>query len=374
MNLAVIRKECTFRKGGAERYAANLCRALAQRGHKVWVLAEHCDPDLHPGIIHVPVRVNRTTSSSRNTSFHQNSQEALTRLQPDAVLALSRTYPSDAFRVSDPLHEFWMRIRYPNPVNRFLQKLNSRHRTLLDLERAILDPANTRSIITNSELSKKIITETSAYPPERIHVVYNGVDHDQFSPGSGVPRDEDAIRLLFVGQDFKRKGLGPLLQALALVKRSGVHCRLRVIGRDRVAPFKKLAKQLGIDDIIGFGGATQAIEEAYRRADLLVFPTLYDPFANVCLEALACGLPVLTTSTNGSSEVISEGEDGYVVDGQADGLPDRLAEKVMRHFKLGPEARRKMKEAAVQKASKFTVEGNARAVVAVLEEARTRRR
>lgn len=366
MNLAIIRKECSRQKGGAERYAANLCRTLARMGHQVWVLAERCDANLHPAVTHIPVAVNRATSASRNNSFHRNSQRALAGLDVDAVLALSRSYPSDAFRVSDPLHDFWMRIRYPNRIHRFLQTLNPRHRAILNLERAIFEPSNTRFIVTNSDLSKRIIEKSFAFPPERIRVIYNGVDHEQFSPGAEAGEESDDVRLLFVGQDFKRKGLAPLLRALAQVRRAVPGCDLRVVGRDRAAPYRRLAADLGVADAVRFEGPTPAIEEVYRAADLLVFPTLYDPFANVCLEALACGLPVLTTTTNGACEVVDEAEDGYVVDGRADGLSDRLAEKITRFCHLDAGARRKMRDAAARKARNFTIEANARAVVELL--------
>lgn len=366
MDFAIIRTECGYRKGGAERYAANFCQALALMGHKVWVLAARCDANLHPNITHVPIAVNGATSSSRTKSFHRNSQKALLALPVDAVFALSRSYPSDAFRVSDPLHEFWMKIRYPNPIHRFLQTLNPRHREILNLERAIFEPYNTRFIVTNSQLSKKIIDDSLGFPQERIHVIYNGVDHTQFFPANRPIVAGQEVQLLFVGQDFKRKGLAPLIRALAQVKRSGVRCRLRVVGRDRPGPYEKLAADLKIADQVDFEGPTRGIEEAYRAADLLVFPTLYDPFANVCLEALACGVPVLTTTTNGASEVISEGIDGYVVAGQVDGLADRLAEKIARFCELDVTARRGMGGAAARKAAGFTIEGNARAVVEVL--------
>lgn len=366
MKIAVIRSECSFRKGGAERYAANLCHTLAEMGHHVWVLAEKFDPEIHPALIHIPIKVNRATSWSRNNSFHENSQQALKEIDPDAVLALSRSFPSDAFRVSDPLHRFWMTIRYPGKIHRFLQTLNPRHRTILKLEKGILNPANTRMIITNSQLSKKIIREYYDYPAERIHVIYNGVDHRQFSPGSYLSAENGEIRLLFVGQDFKRKGLTPVIQALGEARKAGFNCNLRVIGRDNPAPYQSLAAQLGLAENITFEGPSKTIQDAYRTADLFVFPTFYDPFANVCLEALACGLPVITTTTNGSSEIIDEGVDGFVVDGAPDTLAHQLAEKLKTFCGLDAMARRAMREAANTKARGFTTAANAEAVVALL--------
>jgi UDP-glucose:(heptosyl)LPS alpha-1,3-glucosyltransferase len=365
MKIAVIRMDCSYRKGGAERFAANLCKALADMGHHVWVIAETFDPTIHPDLVHVPVKVNHTTSSSRGNSFHRNSQQALASLDPHAVLALSRSFPSDAFRVSDPLHRFWMKIRYPGKLHRFLQQLNPRHRTILKLESAILNPANTRMIITNSQLSKTLIREYYHYPAECIHVVYNGVDLQQFQPAPDrSPSESDKnIQLLFVGQDFKRKGLAAVIDALGLVREGGFTPSLRVIGRDDSTPYRKQAARLGIADQVAFEGASPNIHAAYQAADLFVFPTLYDPFANVCLEALACGLPVLTTTTNGSSEIVTEGEDGYVVDGSAGDLASRLAEKINDFCKLAADRRRQMRVHARNKAERFTTRENAQAIV-----------
>jgi UDP-glucose:(heptosyl)LPS alpha-1,3-glucosyltransferase len=366
MKIAVIRQECSFRKGGAERYAANLCRELVEMGHQVWVLAEAFEPSIHPDLVHVPVGVNHITSASRSNSFHRNSQQALAGLDVDAVLALSRSHPSHAFRVSDPLHRFWMKIRYPGKLHRFLQTLNPRHRAILNLENHILNPANTRRIITNSQLSKTLIREYYDYPAERIHVIYNGVDFQQFHPAADRAPSGSAIQLLFVGQDFKRKGLGAVIDALATVQSAGITPALRVIGRDDPAPFRAQAARLGLTSHITFEGASGTIQRAYQQADLFVFPTLYDPFANVCLEALACGLPVLTTTTNGASEIITEGVDGYVVDGDATRLARCLAEKIADFCQLAPARRDEMRADAFRGAVRHTVRANAEAVAMLL--------
>jgi UDP-glucose:(heptosyl)LPS alpha-1,3-glucosyltransferase len=363
MKLAVIRQECSYRKGGAERYAANLCKALAEMGHHVRVLAETFDSAIHPALVHVPIKVNHASSAARSRSFHRNSQKALVGLEVDAVLALSRSYPADAFRVSDPLHRYWMKVRYPGRLNHFLQRLNPRHRAILDLENHILDPANTRMIITNSRLSKTLIREYYDYPEDRIHVAYNGVDLERFQPAI---KSDGALQLLFVGQDFKRKGLAAVIDALALVRAAGFTPALRVIGRDDDGPYRQRAENLGVGGQVRFEGPTSEIQTAYQSADLFVFPTLYDPFANVCLEALACGLPVLTTTTNGASEVVTENEDGYVVDGDAAGLAGRLAAAITTFCQLPDSRRGIMRENARAKAERFTIRANAEAVVGLL--------
>jgi UDP-glucose:(heptosyl)LPS alpha-1,3-glucosyltransferase len=368
MRIAIIRKECSFRMGGAERYAANLARALCELGHEVLMLAARCDDDVHPALVHVPVKVDRRTSWTKNLSFNHNSRQALGGLRADAVLALSRSFPADAFRVSDPLHDYWMGIRYPGKIHRFLQTLNPRHRAILALEKGIFNPANTRFVITNSQLSKTLIPLSHPFPAERIHVIYNGVDLARFKPPDEppAPAADGSARLLFVGQDFKRKGLAPLIRSLAEVKRLGHRFTLRVVGRDDARPYRKLAASLGMSDAVSFEGATTSIQQIYQSADLFVFPSLYDPFANVCLESLACGLPVLTTTTNGSSEVITAGEDGFIVDGAETGLAQALAGPIACFCTLSPARRAAMRARARATAERFTTEDNARRVAELL--------
>jgi UDP-glucose:(heptosyl)LPS alpha-1,3-glucosyltransferase len=365
MKIAVIRSECSYTRGGAERYAANLCRCLCEMGHEVWALAEIFDPEIHPDLRHVPIKVDRSTSSLRNRSFNENSQKAARELQVDAVLALSRSFPSDAFRVSDPLHCFWMKIRYPGRIHRFFQSLNPRHRTILKLERAILDPSNTRMIVTNSKLSKKIIGEYYDFPEDLIHVIYNGFDPSQFTACTEL-RERPEIQLLFVGQDFKRKGLAPVIDALARVRRDGHRCVLRVIGRDDPGPYRRQARRLDVDAHVTFEGPTNRIQDAYRAADLFVFPSLYDPFANVVLESLACGLPAITTTTNGSSEIITDDQDGYVIEGATDHLANDIAASISHFSGLTPEQRQAMRVHARTTAEAYTIERNTETLVSFL--------
>ncbi|MEZ4485276.1 MAG: glycosyltransferase family 4 protein [Syntrophotaleaceae bacterium] len=364
MKIAVIRKDWV-RPGRAERYCANLCRCLAALGHEIYVLARSCDDDLHPAIRHVPVACTGLTSSARNWSFHANAQKALRRLAVDRVYALSRSYPADAFRVSDPLHCSWMDIRYPGAVRNFIERCNPRHRTILALEKAICNPANTKAIITNSALAKGQLLSAYVFPEERIKVVYNGVDLTRFTPADGKP-SADFLQLLFVAQDFRRKGLSFIMQALARLKDAAISCRLQVVGGDDQSSFRSEADRLGVAEMVDFIGASKAVEDFYRSADLLVFPTQSDPFANVCLEALACGCPVMTTLNNGAAEVIEEEKTGYLLDCTLD-TAVQIARKIGLHASLSRDRRRLMKEACRQTAEKFTIERNALETLAILE-------
>ena len=357
MRIAVIRKECSLNRGGAERYCANLCRELARRGHRVFVLAQRMDQDLHPDLAHVPIRVSAFGSAAKNLSFHRNSQQALKQLRVDRVYALSRSYPADALRVSDPLHAAWMKQRYRSPWRFSLERLNPRHRAILRLEAAIFNPANTRVVITNSNLAKAQVHQFYGYPSERIHVVYNGVDLGKFSAAARPAPVSKTIRLLFVGMDFRRKGLAHLLRAISLIKHPSVVCSLDVVGKGDERSFRRLAENLGLSRVVRFHGPVPDVEAFYCRGDLLVLPTRNDPFANVCLEALACGLPVVTTAANGAAEIIRDGETGFILDG-TDDLADQIAARISLFAAMPMASRRHMAEMARRSAEGFTIGRN----------------
>ncbi len=337
-----------------------LCKELSFLGHEVCVLSGKYDRNAHENIEHVRIPVNTRSSSTKNLSFHQNCQKVLGRLRFDWTYALSRTYPVDAFRVSDPLHARWMKVRYPRRLLRKLQELNPRHRAILWLEKNILNTRNTKIVITNSKLVKNQIVEEYGYPADRIHVIYNGVDLERFSPnmshGIAVKRG-DGLVLLFVAMDFKRKGLHFLLDSLAVLRRENIKARLLVVGKDKERVYRKKVRSLGIGEAVRFVGEVDNVEDYYRVADLFVLPTRYDPFANVCLEAMACGTPVITTVSNGASELIDEGENGYVIKNQGR-LIEELTDKIRIFSKLPDERKQEMRKKARLKSERFSIREN----------------
>jgi UDP-glucose:(heptosyl)LPS alpha-1,3-glucosyltransferase len=125
----------------------------------------------------------------------------------------------------------------------------------------------------------------------------------------GLKKDQPT--LAFVGSGFDRKGLPQLLQALSRAP----HWTLLVVGQDKhINNYKKVCMQWGIGHRVRFLGVLKDVRPIYQAADVLVHPAWYDPAPNVILEAMAMGLPVITTSTCGNSELIVAGENGFVID------------------------------------------------------------
>jgi UDP-glucose:(heptosyl)LPS alpha-1,3-glucosyltransferase len=156
---------------------------------------------------------------------------------------------------------------------------------------------------------------------EKLHVIYSGVDTNQYHPGLRRYRSalraqhhipQDAPLFLFVGSGFERKGVSLLLDAMARLPSESY---LMVVGRDKkMRLFLSRAAKLSIADRVCFVGAQQDVKPFYGAADALVLPTLYDPFPNVVVEAMASGLPVITSHKCGAAELIRNGDNGFVCD------------------------------------------------------------
>ena len=374
MHIAIVRKAYSLKKAGAERYCVNLTRHLQALGQQVTIIGETIDPELRDEVEFVPVKVTHTTSWAKNRSFADNAARAVAQRRFDVVHGLSRTPAVDCFRVTDPLQAHWFQVYYRNPWARWIQRFNPRHRMLFSLEQSIYQAPWVRRIITQSRLDSQLVSEYYGVPPDKIRRVYNGVDTRVFHPG--VRADAAAVReelrlepdtplLVFASMDFRRKGLGPVLQALALSQHR--EARLVVVGNGQCDLYAALAAKLGIGGRVLFAGRRTDIQRFYGAGDLFVLPTLYEPFPNVNLEAMACGLPVLTSATAGGADIINEGQNGYcVTDGQS---VAELTERIDRHLALPAVDRARMAACCWETAREMTLEKNARQTLAVLEEA-----
>jgi UDP-glucose:(heptosyl)LPS alpha-1,3-glucosyltransferase len=155
----------------------------------------------------------------------------------------------------------------------------------------------------------------------KLHVIYNGVDLAQFSPQPGAGKalrkslgvPEDGLFFLFVGSGFERKGVSVLLEAFAKASAQQTRpCCLGIVGSDRHSnAWQGKAQQLGISGKVHFPGAQSDVRQWYAAADCFVLPTIYDPFPNAIMEALACGLPVITSRQCGAAELLVEGKTGW---------------------------------------------------------------
>src|SRR5262249_34981442 len=136
---------------------------------------------------------------------------------------------------------------------------------------------------------------------------------------------DNAVVAAMIAMNYRLKGLEPLLNALTLLP-DNLPFMLLVAGSPKFNSYERLAARLGVQNRVRFIGHCADIRRVFFAADMLVHPTFYDPCSLVVLEALACGLPVITTKNNGAGELMHPPAEGYVVDDPHD-LPilaDRL--------------------------------------------------
>ena len=314
MKIGVVRQRYVS-TGGAERYLDGVIHELAACDHEVHVFANSWEGSSRDFKFH-RVPMLQLTSFLRALTFALSARGILRRERCDLIFSLERTLQQDVYRAGDGCHREWLRQRakYVSAFKNATVKLNPLHWTLLGLERRTFSPERTGRIIANSHRGKEEIIEHYRFPAERIDVVHNGVDCERFGPASDLRRGKDVI-LLFVGTGFERKGLGFCIGAL---KHLPGNVRLRIMGKGDGERYRSMARKHSVGSRVEFLGTQQDIAMIYREADLLVHPAIYEPFANVCLEALASGLPVITSRINGASEIIEHGKSGAIISDPAD--------------------------------------------------------
>jgi UDP-glucose:(heptosyl)LPS alpha-1,3-glucosyltransferase len=313
LKLALIRRQFSV-LGGAELYLQRLLGALAEAGHDLHLYAEVWN--VAPAGVTVHAQQVTGSRAVRPRAFAEAVRTALVGERFDCVFSLDRTLTQDVYRAGDGLHRAWLERRRqfaPWWWKPFVG-WGPFHRTMLELERQTLDPQNTRHIIVNSEMVGREVQHHFRFPADRLHLVRNGVDVKRLRQGQraqtrarwGVREGE--FLLLFVGSGWERKGLQYLLRALRGLPPEKF--KLLVIGKGR--------QPVACPANVVFAGPRSDVENAYAAADLFAFLPIYEPSANVCLEAMAAGLPVVTSALNGASELIQEQVNGSVVSNPAD--------------------------------------------------------
>lgn len=304
--------------GGAERYLASIIESLRHEGLDIHLFSS--DWKGAEGITVHRVKTLKFMSPLSVWSFNRNAAMEVRRVRPSCVISFERVTCADVYRAGDGCHREWLDIRrrVEGPLKSISFRLSPLHRLLLDIERRIF--TETRTIIANSSMVREDILRHYRVPEGRIRVIYNGVDTRRFNVENRAER-RGALRrqyglpagapvILFAGSGYERKGLGTLLKALPEVEKSA---RVVVAGRGDTRGFSRLATFLGVSERVLFLGPRRDIEDLYAASDLFVLPTLYDPFSNATIEALASGLAVVTTVKNGAAELIEDGEEGYVL-------------------------------------------------------------
>ena len=343
--------------GGAEAYLKRLAHGVTEAGHDAQLIATSDWPDAEWSF----GSITRLSAKSP-IGFADELQKIRASLRCDVLFSLERVWSCDVYRAGDGVHRAWLdrRRRFELPLKRFVRSLSPKHRDLLQLEQSLLSNGNTRRVIAASEMVRDEIVSVYRYPPDKIDIIRNGVPLNKFrsSPELREKSREDLklkpdqTALLFAGSGWARKGLLFAIEAMALCRDSKM--RLLVAGRGNAKLYKTKRLRFWREEPVQFLGEVEDMLRVYAAADIFILPTIYDPFSNACLEALACGLPVITTRSNGFSEIIENGVHGSIVDHAGD-LP-ALRDGI--RFWSDPSRRSSARLTNVQRAAQFDVSKN----------------
>jgi UDP-glucose:(heptosyl)LPS alpha-1,3-glucosyltransferase len=352
MRLAIVRQRYTP-YGGAERFIARALPALERAGAQVTLIARAAEGWGARRVLRVdPFHVGKVW---RDWSFARAARAAWRREGFDLVQSHERIPGCDVYRAGDGVHRRWLELR--SRAASFFERLgiavNPYHRYVCSAERELFEHPRLRAVICNSRMVADEIRRGFRIAPEKLHVVYSGVDLDQFHPrrrselrGAAraqigcSPRD---TLFLFVGSGFARKGLAAAIEALRIANHRSYW--LIVVGKDREAA-RFMAQAAPLGDRVRFLGARDDVRPLYAAADCLILPTRYDPFPNTVLEALAMALPAIVSTQCGAAEIIEPGVNGWLCE------PDDPA-TLARLLGAADEA---VRDAAVSSAARASVE------------------
>ncbi|CAN5583984.1 N/A [soil metagenome] len=346
MRIALVILHADPARGGAERYTIDLTVALVKAGHDVSLLATT--------FANVPTDVNAVTlgaSGVRRTGRYRGMLDSLDahldQTKYDIVHAMLPVRRCDVYHPHAGLavaaiHE-----------KKFQAMFNSRRRAFAAVERELLSGPNPPVVLALSQYVKRAIEKFYPLADGQLAVLFNAVDLDHFHPQRHDPCDE--IRALFVGKDGERKGLVYAESAVAFL--NDPQLKLVVVGDP--GPGNYVIRHMD------YVGPVADPRPYYNDADFFVLPTKHDPCSLVVLEALAMGLPVISTKFNGACEIMTDGVHGYILDDPKDWRS--LADRMQRL--LDPDLRARMSAACLELRPKLAYEHHLATLLSIYQRA-----
>ena len=317
-----------------------LVRRLLVDRHEVHLYACRWDAKALPaGIQFHAIRSASAPRFLKPWRFGRLCLKAMAERHHDVTMGFDKTWGLDVLYPQGGLHAACAEHNLRKHAHPFVRHVASwakwfdaAHWSYSILERRQYLGNHPASIVVNSHMVRDHFLRHYHIPPGQLHVVRSAIDPQRFPEQDRLKcraqcREQYGIAPnevvgLFAAMNYHLKGLEPLLHAtqrmFARPEFAGntPPFRLMVVGHPHDAAYRKLAHQLGLDDKVRFVGYCPEMRNAYFAADFLVHPTFYDPCSLVVLEALACGLPVITTRFNGASELLhasGPNQEGYVL-------------------------------------------------------------
>jgi UDP-glucose:(heptosyl)LPS alpha-1,3-glucosyltransferase len=371
MRIALLTRRFDSAGGGTERDLIVTAEGLRAAGHQVTIFADEirgAASDWEVRRVGAGPRLGRAVSLLR---FAWTAAPAARRAGADMVLSFARCAGADVMRSGGGAHVSYLRAarKWRGALGAFAMRISPYHRIQMLVERqAFHSPGLKRVIAVSNFVADDLIREFGIVPEKTI-TIYNGVDLDRFRPADdsserdvirqkfGVPASAPLV--VFVGNGFARKGLGFLIEAWPLVAGGAF---LLVVGADRQSDkFARQARAINVGARVVFAGTQPNVEAILRAADSFAMPSLFEPFGNVVMEAMASGLPAMTSAFSGVAEVIPASMRGFRVEN-----PDDVGEVALRLGALFDAPAAVGREARAT-AEKFTWTRYARELSALIE-------
>jgi UDP-glucose:(heptosyl)LPS alpha-1,3-glucosyltransferase len=329
LNIGLVIERMDPGLGGAEQWTYQFARWLLAQGHEVHVIAAA----VADSVKRLGVVAHELGAARRRVRFAAEAERAARSLPLDIVHDMGRGWSCDVFhphngsRSAAFEHNLLAEPNWKRPWKRAGHALLPRYR---DFDRLMARQyvADGRLYVAVSRMVAEHFRTFHGVCESRIRRIYNGVDVRRFSPDRRVEFREptrrrlgvrdDELLLLIVAHNPRLKGVPAVIRACAELGRRGVPARLAVVGGRPLWSHQRLARRLGVANRVAFIGAVNDPVHLYMAADVYVQPTFYDPCSLVVLEAMACGLPVVTTRHNGVSELMTSGVDGQLINDPRD--------------------------------------------------------
>jgi glycosyltransferase involved in cell wall biosynthesis len=330
-----------------ERVAFECVRHLLAQGHNVKLVCESAATDeltpllTSPSQLEIlPVRLGRVPWFLRGRRFFDGATRILDKVGTPRLNTHGCICPTKGVMWVQSIHVAWLemasKLNTSFSPRSILRRLNPVHRQLLNLERQhFRERAYRRLIVTTEQVANDLLRHYDV-PRDHMSILPNGYNTDEFNPVHRTARretmrrrlgyGEDDIVLLFAGNELDRKGFEPTCKAIARLGNRKV--KLLVVGRASMAMAGRIARRCAVGDAVQLCGATSDMSGFYSAADFLVLPTQYEALALTIIEALASGLPVITSNVPGARDTIQSEVNGLLVDNPLDDVA--IAEAIER--------------------------------------------
>lgn len=382
-SIALALEKFKKHSGGAESYALSLTETLIQRGWEVHLYAQEWDEFPEEAIFHRISIPQYLPAWAQMLFFAFMHKKMAQKANYDVVVGFGNTIFMNVYQSHGGVHRYSTRRKcfsIRNPLLRFLKKvlvlLSVKDKVRGWIESAPLRQHPFPKIIAISQMVVDDLVSCYKIKPTDISLIYNGIDLGKFNPGirtlyggdlrKKLDITDDQVVFLFLSYTLRKKGIFPLIEAAAILyEQYKDKFKIVVVGKEPGRSVRGKVNEYGLADVVLFPGPTKNPMLYFANADVFVLPTYYDTCSLVTIEAMACGLPVITTEYNGAAGIIDAGIDGHVIRHPPD--PKELAGVMavyFSHVKL-----QEMSKRAVEKAQAYSLTANHDAVIKVCEEA-----